>query len=884
MSPVTSRVACHAPMLRFRRSYTVHSHNKSKGNPLNTHTYETNLQGLTEQEALERLAQDGFNELPAAKKRTFFHILFEVVREPMFLMLIACGLLYLLLSDPEEALMLLGFVFVIIGITFYQEQKTERALEALRDLSSPRALVLRDGKQQRIAGREVVRDDIVLISEGDRVPADAVLLSGSNISVDESLLTGESVPVRKKAWDGELEMGRPGGDDLPFVYSGSLVVKGQGISQVRSTGSRTEIGKIGKALQILQPEDTNLQQQTGKIVRNFATVGVALCILVVVVFGLTRADWLTGVLAGLTLAMATLPEEFPVVLTIFLALGAWRISQHKVLTRRVPAVEMLGAATVLCVDKTGTLTLNRMTVTRAAVHGQIAEVDGKRLMLPDNLHEVVEYSILASPDDPFDPMEKAMKELGGRTLSNTEHIHQDWVLVKEYPLSEKLLAMSHVWRSPNEKEFVIAAKGAPEAIADLCHLDESQMETIRTDVNLMADEGLRVIGVAKAQFHRLTLPDQQHDFKFQFVGLLGLSDPVRPEVAGAVQECYSAGVRVIMITGDYPGTARNIAHQIGLTNGSHIITGPELDQMSDSDLQEHIKTVSIFARAVPEQKLRIVQALKANGEVVAMTGDGVNDAPALKAAHIGIAMGGRGTDVAREAAALVLLDDNFASIVKAVRMGRRIFDNLKKAMAFIFSVHIPIAGLSLVPVLLNWPLALLPVHILFLELIIDPACTVVFEMEADEKDIMNRPPRKLDEPLFGRAMILTGLIQGLGVLAVVLCIYAYCMVQNMGEGEARMLSFTCMVLSNLGLIFTNRSWSHSILATLRIPNKALWWISGFAVGFLTLVLSVPFLRDLFQFAPMHRWEAAMIAAAVTISVLIAESVKTKPMQRIINSS
>lgn len=842
---------------------------------------DTILQGLTEQEVLERLAQDGYNELPTAKKRTFFHILFEVLREPMFLMLIACGILYLLLGDREEALMLMGFVFVIIGITFYQEQKTERALEALRDLSSPRALVIRDGKQQRIAGREVVRDDIVLISEGDRIPADAVLLSGSNISVDESLLTGESVPVRKKIWDGRLEMGRPGGDELPFVYSGSLVVKGQGITQVRSTGIRTEIGKIGKALQILEPEDTNLQQQTGKIVRNFALIGIGLCVLVVVVFGLTRADWLNGFLAGLTLAMATLPEEFPVVLTIFMALGAWRISQRKVLTRRVPAVEMLGAATVLCVDKTGTLTLNRMTVTKIAVDGQIASVDGHQFSLPESLHEVVEYSILASPDDPFDPMEKAMKELGGRTLSNTEHIHKDWILVKEYPLSEKLLAMSHVWRSVNEKEYVIAAKGAPEAVADLCHLSEAQIAMLKQQTDLMADDGLRVIGVAKANFHRMTLPEEQHDFKFEFVGLLGLSDPVRPEVASAVQECRTAGVRIIMITGDYPGTARNIANQIGLEDTEHIITGPELDLMSDAELQERIKTASIFARAVPEQKLRIVQALKANGEVVAMTGDGVNDAPALKAAHIGIAMGGRGTDVARESAALVLLDDNFASIVQAVRMGRRIFDNLKKAMAFIFSVHIPIAGMSLIPVLLKWPLALLPVHILFLELIIDPACTVVFEMEADEKDVMNRPPRRLNEALFGRTMILTGLIQGLGVLLVVFGTYALCLMQNLGEEEARMISFTVMVIGNLGLIFTNRSWAHSIMATLRIPNKALWWISGFSVGFLALILAVPFMRNLFQFAPLHSWEIVLIFAAVTVCILIAESVKTRPVRKLI---
>lgn len=843
--------------------------------------YETNLQGLTQQEALERLAQDGYNELPTTRKRTFFHILMEVVREPMFLMLIACGLLYLFLGDSEEAIMLMGFVFVIIAITFYQENKTERALEALRDLSSPRALVIRDGNQQRIAGREVVRDDILLISEGDRVPADAVLLESSNITVDESLLTGESVPVHKRPWDGRLEMARPGGDDLPFVYSGTLVVKGQAIAQAHATGQRTEIGKIGKALQLLEPEDTDLQRQTGRIVRNFAILGLSLCTLVVVVFALTRGDWVNGFLAGITLAMATLPEEFPVVLTIFLALGAWRISQRKVLTRRIPAVEMLGAATVLCVDKTGTLTLNRMSVKKISVGEDILEVDGKQLSLPERMHEIVEYSVLASPPDPFDPMEKAMKELGGRTLANTDHIHRDWILVKEYPLSEKLLAMTHVWRSFEGDRFIIAAKGAPEAIADLCHLDAVQMNRLKERINRLANDGLRIIGVARAHFTSLDLPAKQHDFHFEFIGLLGLADPVRPEVASAVKECYTAGIRVIMITGDYPGTARNIARQIGLRPQDQVITGPELDAIDDFELQERIKSASIFARVIPEQKLRIVQALKANGEVVAMTGDGVNDAPALKAAHIGIAMGGRGTDVAREAASLVLLDDNFASIVQAVRMGRRIYDNLKKAMAFIFAVHIPIAGMSLIPVLLHWPLALLPVHILFLELIIDPACTIVFEMEADEADIMKRQPRPLGEPLFGRTMILAGLIQGLGVLSIALIVYTVLFIRGYGEQEARMISFVCMVIGNLSLILANRSWAHSILKTLRSPNAALWWVVGGAICFLALVLIIPALRELFQFAPLHRWEFSIIGIASFLSVMVSESIKLKAVQRMI---
>ena len=833
------------------------------------------LLGLSDQEVLEHLAEDGYNELPSTKRRSTLKIVLDVAKEPMFLLLIACGVLYLFLGDLNEALMLLGFVFVVMGITLYQEQKTERALDALRDLSSPRALVIRNGNQQRIPGREVVQDDIVLISEGDRVPADSVLLTGTNVSVDESLLTGESVPVRKQNWDGIQAAGRPGGDDLPFIYSGTMVVKGQGVARVLTTGMRTEIGKIGKALQTLEQGATNLQVQTGKIVKTFATVGLILCVIVVVVFGLTRGDWLEGLLAGLALAMATLPEEFPVVLTIFMALGAWRISKNHVLTRRMPAVEMLGAATALCVDKTGTLTMNRMTVAKVGVGDHLFDVEMKGGSLPEGLHNVVEYSILASPTDPFDPMEKAMKELGARTLINTEHIHHDWTFVHEYPLSEKLLAMSRVWRSPDGNEYIIAAKGAPEAIADLCHSNAAQIETLNIQINRMADEGLRVIGVARSTFRPVDLPTGQHDFKFEFLGLLGLADPVRPGVQEAVQECYTAGIRVIMITGDYPGTALNIARQIGLKPDDQLITGPELDAMSDEELKERIRTACIFARAIPEQKLRIVNALKANDEVVAMTGDGVNDAPALKAAHIGIAMGGRGTDVARESAALVLLDDNFASIVQAVRMGRRIFDNLKKAMAFIFSIHIPIAGMSLIPVLLKWPLAMLPVHIVLLELIIDPSCSIVFEMEADEEDIMRRKPRKLSEPLFGPQMIRTGFLQGLGVLAVVFGVYAFMLLNGYGEEQARMLAFLNMVVADLALVFTNRSWTRSVFQLIKVPNKAMWWVMGGALTLLVLTLTLPFLRTLLNFAILPLWEYGMLAVTGLVIILIAELAKPR---------
>ncbi len=831
------------------------------------------IRGLSEKDASRRLDEEGYNELPSARERSVLAIALEVVREPMFLLLIAAGAIYLVLGDIREAVMLLGFVFVIMGITLYQERKTERALEALRDLSSPRALVIRDGHQRRIPGREVVREDFIILSEGDRVPADAVLLSCVNLSVDESLLTGESVPVRKSSCDGAAEMTRPGGDDLPFVYSGTLVVRGFGVGRVRATGMNTEIGKIGKALQAIEPEETLLQKETGRLVRNLAVIGLSLCVAVVVVYGLTRQDWLNGFLAGIVLAMAVLPEEFPVVLTVFLALGAWRISRQRVLTRRVPAVETLGSASVLCVDKTGTLTENLMSVKKIFAGGGFHDLSNSGGPLPEDVHEIIEFSILASPMDPFDPMEKALTGLGRESLSDTEHLHDNWTLVQEYPLSQKLLTMSRVWKSPDSRHYVIAAKGAPEAVADICHLDETQIAALSERINDMAAEGLRIIGVAKADFTQKDLPGEQHDFTFQFLGLIGFADPVRAGVAESVRECYDAGMRVVMITGDYPVTARNVAAQIGLRQGEGIITGPELEKMHDSELRERIMNVNIFARVVPEQKLYIVNALKANGEVVAMTGDGVNDAAALKSAHIGIAMGGRGTDVAREASALVLLDDDFSSIVQAVKMGRRIFDNLKKAMAYIFAIHVPIAGMSLLPLLFQWPLVLLPVHIVFLELIIDPACSVVFEAEPAEERVMRRPPRDLREPLFDRQTILFSLLQGVSVLLIVVAVFAIAMHRGQGAEDARALSFTTLIIANLGLILTNRSWSRVILRTLRSPNTALWWVTGGAVFFLGTVLYVPFLRTLFHFDVLHPVDLVICLAGGIVSILWFEGLK-----------
>ena len=829
--------------------------------------------GLTAAEAARRLHVEGYNELPGTRSRSVWSIALGILREPMFLLLISAGLIYLLLGDVREALMLLFFVFVVVGITLYQESRTERVLEALRDLTSPRALVIRDGDKRRIAGREVVRGDILLLAEGDRVAADAVLLSANTLQTDESLLTGDSLPVRKRAGTAAGAPARPGGDDLPFVYSGSLVVQGQGIAEVIATGARSEIGKIGKALQQLEEQPSPLQREIRRLVRNLAVVGLILCALLVALYGSTRGDWLGGLLAGITLAMATLPEEFPVVLTVFMALGAWRISRQQVLTRRVPAIETLGAATVLCVDKTGTLTQNRMAVRRLYAEGETFTVDDDAAALPERFHPLVEFSVLASEADPFDPMEKAFKALAERYLAGTEHLHHDWTLAHEYSLSPEMLAMSHAWKARGREEYVIAAKGAPEAVIDLCHLDETQRTVLARAIADMADAGLRVLAVACAGYRGPTWPALQHDFEFKLLGLLGLADPLRPTAPQAVAECREAGIRVVMITGDYPGTARAIAEQAGLGPVDAIVTGDALARLNDDELQQRIGAVNVFARIVPEQKLRLVNAFKARGDIVAMTGDGVNDAPALKAAHIGVAMGERGTDVAREAAALVLLNDDFSSIVHAVRLGRRIYDNLRNAMNYTLAIHIPIAGLALLPLMFGLPQLFWPAHIVFLQLIIDPACSIVFEAEREEANVMKRPPRPARAALFSGRTLGISLLQGTVALLVVLAVFAGALAQGRGEAEARAMAFTTLVIANLALIFTNRSWSRNVLVNLLSPNTALWWVTGATLTFLALVLCLPWLRALFHFGALGLRDVAICVAAGLATIAWFEIVK-----------
>jgi len=789
------------------------------------------VKGLSSAEAAARLAAEGPNALPVPGRHGLAAIALGVLREPMFLLLIAATGIYLLLGDVHEAMVLGASIAGVIAITVAQERKAERALEALRDLSSPRAMVLRDGARKRIAGRDVVRGDLLILAEGDRVPADARLLAAADLTADESLLTGESLPVDKRAGDA--------------VFSGTLLVRGQGRAEATATGPRSEFGRIGASLATLEPGKTALERETARIVRLVAMFAVALSLALMLLYAYTRGDWLAGVLGGLTLAMAILPEEFPVVLTVFLALGAWRISQHGVLTRRMPAIEMLGAATVLCVDKTGTLTENRMTVV-------------------DTPQAVIDIAALACEVDLFDPMEKAIVAAAG---AGAQRVREAWRLESDYPFGDEFLAVCHAWRSP-QGGLRVAIKGAPETVLALC----GRMDAIE-EVRRAAGEGLRLLAVAEADWEG-ALPEDPRRYRFRFAGFVRLADPLRASVPEAVAQCRRAGIRVVMITGDFPGTALHIARQAGIDAGE-ALSGDQIAGMDDAALAQAVRRVNVFARVRPEQKLRLVQAYRSAGEVVAMTGDGVNDAPALKAAHIGIAMGSRGTDVAREAAALVLLQDDFGSIVRTVRLGRRIYENIRNAMRYLVSVHVPIAGMSFLPLALGGPLFLLPVHVVFLEFVIDPACTLVYEAERTEAGAMERPPRDPQEPLFNLRMLATSFALGATMLAAVFAAYWWALDSGRSEAGARTIAFAAIVSSNLALLFATRSRNRTVLATLREPNAALWWITLGALAALAAAIYVPAAAAIFRFSPLGAAELMVAAAAGIAGVAWIELLKLK---------
>jgi Ca2+-transporting ATPase len=818
--------------------------------------------GLSSAEAAARLKTAGPNELPNPDRRDFLRIVLEVIKQPMFALLIASGIVYLLLGEMSDSIALIAFATLSVSISIAQETRSEHVLESLRNLASPRALVIRDGIRKRIAGRDVVPGDLMILAEGDRVPADAMLLDGVDVMADESLLTGESVPVRKRvAEPQEKRSGTPGGDDLPFLFAGTLVTRGSGIARVSATGTSSEMGKIGRSLQGITLEQPRLQAQLRWLVRDFASIAIAVTGGVVLLLGFFRGSWLQAMLGGIAIGMSILPEEIPLVLAVFMAMGAWRISRARVLTRRAAAIETLGAATVLCTDKTGTLTENRMRldiVTADSGAWRRGEQTG-----PDKTAEPVLLAALrASAAIPTDPMDRAIHETAGSfgVQSPGKPIHT-------YGLAPDLFAITNLWAS-NEGTTAAYAKGAPEAIADLCGLPDDRRQQMLQHVSRLGAEGIRLLGVASADLLRRQngYPKSQRDIPFQYLGLVGFTDPVRSTVPGAVQDCRTAGVRVVMITGDYPATARAIAATAGL-DSERVLSGDEIEVMNEDDLATAIKQTSIFARIRPQQKLRLVEALKRAGEIVAMTGDGVNDAPALKAAHIGIAMGGRGTDVAREASSLVLLDDDFASIVQTMKLGRRIYDNLGKAIQYIVAVHIPIAGLALLPLFFGLPMILMPIQIALLEMVIDPACSIVFESEREEKDVLRRPPRRPNAPVLSKGAALWSILQGGAALLIVAAALFFGSSSGMAENDLRAFVFVTLVLMNIALIMVNRSSQPSLTEAFGRPNTALWILVAAVAGALSVSLYWKPAQALFDFGSLHG--TALLVCIASGAALVA---------------
>jgi Ca2+-transporting ATPase len=835
--------------------------------------------GLDSAEALARLRRVGPNQMDDGRRAGIWATVRDVFSEPMFVLLLVAAGLYLVIGDLGEGLLLGFFALVTVGLVIFQQRRSARALAALRSLAVPQVQVLRDGQLRRMASTELVPGDLFLIDEGERIAADGVLRESAGMSVDESLLTGESAPVRKVA----LASGAPEpalaehGDDRPIVLAGTLVVSGHGIAEALETGARTQMGRIGASLREIDPGETPLQVQLHRVVRVFGVLALALSLLLALWYGLQRGEWMHGVLAGIALTMAMLPEEFPMAMSIFLALGAWRLASVKVLVQRPAAIDALGAMTMLCVDKTGTLTENRLRVRRLVT--QRVDVDlVAEDPLPEGVHVLLEYAVLASRRGTGDPLDRALFELADSGSFEAAHLHASWTLTVEYPLTPASPVMSQGWDDGSTRRQV-AAKGAPEAIARLCRLPQAELSALLARVDALGAQGLRVIAVARARVEGDGVARRLEEHAFELAGLVGFADPLRDGVAAVVAQMRCAGISMAMITGDRAATALAIAAQAGIATRSGSLNGSDIDRLDDAALALAVRDVRVFCRVLPHHKLRLVQAFQAHGEVVGMTGDGVNDAPALKAAHVGIAMGLRGTDVAREAADIVLLDDDLRSIAGGVAVGRRIFDNLGKVMVYIVAIHVPIAGCALLPLLIGWPPMLLPVHVVLTEMVIDPMCSLAFEGAPAEPGLMDRAPRSGSAGLLGPTMIARGLVQGGALLGVTLAVFGFALHAGLDEGQARSLGIVAMTTGNLSLVAVDATRRLGWRSLIHREFAAFWIVAAFAVGALVVGIALPGGRALLHFGQVPASAMALAVGAALLLSAALSLVPAGPVQR-----
>ncbi|MZQ75493.1 MAG: HAD-IC family P-type ATPase [Peptoclostridium sp.] len=813
--------------------------------------------GLTSEEVAKLQEKHGYNEIVPEKKENILHKILHVFEEPMFILLFVAAAVYFFLGEPRDGTTMLVFVVVIAAIEMFQEWRTDKTLKALKDLSAQRVRVIRNGELEDVDSRLLCVGDIFIVEEGEKIPADGEIVEMFDLGIDESILTGESEVVWKKLEVVQEEQEAHWRRDR--CYASTMVTQGTAIIKVTSIGLETEYGKIGLDVASVESEPTPLEKQTRWLVKVCAVIGFVLFVMVFLVTYLHSGSVVSGILSGVTLAMAMIPEEFPVVLTIFLSMGAWRLANKNSLIRRMPSVETLGSVTVLCVDKTGTLTMNQMAVRDTWTK-------------PDTGHGVLlEVAGLACETEPFDPMEKAILEYVQVHHINKEELF-DKELLFEYPFSSETKMMGHVWEVGGKP--YLTAKGSPESILPLCMLDDTQKNIIDDFQNSMSEKGLRVIAVA----HRNgfdTIPEELSENRLDFVGLIGLADPPRESVPDSIRLCKGAGIRVVMITGDNGVTARSIACQIGLDNCDDVVTGKQIDNMGDEQLRDAVRHANIFARVIPRHKLRIVKALKQNGEIAAMTGDGVNDAPALKYSDIGVAMGMRGTGVAREASDMILLDDNFTTIVDTVRDGRRIYDNIRKAIGYIFVIHIPIALMALVVPLMHMPLMLLPIHIVLLELVIDSTCSIVFERQPAEKNIMERPPRNPKEPLVTKNLMAKSILQGLAIFAAAFGSYYYLLQGGSSENEARTFALAVMIISNIILVYVNQSSTEYAVAGIVnfIKDKVIWTINIAVAAMLLTIIYFPPANEIARTVPLEPLKLMYAVAVAGVATLWWEIAK-----------
>ena len=789
-----------------------------------------NTNGLTTDQVKTSREKYGSNTLELQENRVFFHVVKEVVIEPMFILLLAACIIYFVVGQYQEGVIMLVSIFIVAGISLFQEYRSQQAVLALKKISAAKVNVLRNGVLSKVDSGDIVVDDLLVHEEGEIVAADGLILSANDFSLNESMLTGESFAVNKSAGNNNS------------VYRGTLVTSGSATIKVSAVGLKTMFGKIGLSLKEITKVKTPLQLQIRSFVRNMVWIGGVAFLLVVGFNYYHSGNLVQSFLQGLTLAMSILPEEIPVAFSTFQALGAFRLLRNNIIVKQPQFVETLGSATVICVDKTGTLTQNKMSIIYVydALNKRSIKVE-ENAGLPALL---IEYGMWSSETNPFDPMEKAIHELYGQMAESDKRMQFDQV--HEYPIDGKPPMMTHIFKN-RQGEIIIAAKGAPEAILLQSTLSFEELQHIKEQTQFYAKSGYRVLGVGKGTWKELSWPVTQQEFVFEFLGLIAFYDPPKENITQTIKIFRDAGIPVKMITGDYPETALAIARQVQLDHTDQIITGQDVLHLSKEDLQKKVRQVNIFARMFPEAKLKVIDALKDNGEVVAMTGDGVNDGPALKAAHIGIAMGLRGSEVAKSAASLIITDDDLSHMTDAVALGRKIYDNLKKAIQYIVSIHIPIILIVTIPLLLGWTFTDIfsPVHVIFLELIMGPTCSIIYENEPMEADTMQRLPRKMGTTFLSLKQLSLSIIQGLMITVGCLGIGFYYLQQGSDDATIRSIIFITLLFSNIFLTLVNRSFYYSVFTTISFKNNLVPLIIGITLLLIIALLYVPFFQQLF---------------------------------------